>query len=127
WEKKGLTYRLVQPTPPPIEAEITARVEAIGRLGDRLLGYARRHGGAFPTPDEVDELPGPLRRVPPPPGGSYVYVGGRLPGDDSPSRPLPLAYEPESVGPDRLVLMTDGRVQWMPATEVERVLSSREP
>jgi hypothetical protein len=29
WEKKGLTYRLVQPPIPPVEAEITARYEAI--------------------------------------------------------------------------------------------------
>jgi len=122
WEKKGLTYRLAQSPPPPIEAEITARVQALSLLGDRLVGYAQGHKGAFPPPGQVGEFPESLWRIPLPTGGRYLYVGGNFAG-----LPLPLAYEPESVGPDRLVLMTDGSVQWMPASEVERVLSSREP
>jgi hypothetical protein len=54
-------------------------------------------------------------------------VGGRLGNAEHPRLPSPLAYEPQSVGPDRLVLMSDGMIQWMPATEVERLLSSGEP
>jgi hypothetical protein len=41
WEKKGLTYRLAQDTPLPVEAEITARFEAVSRLRDRLVSYAQ--------------------------------------------------------------------------------------
>jgi hypothetical protein len=95
WEKKGLTYRLVPPSPqpPPVQAEI-------------------------------DE---PLWQVPSPLGGRYVYVGGRISDWEAGRWPSPLAYEPEAVGPDRLVLMTDGNVQWMPASEIERALSSGEP
>jgi hypothetical protein len=119
WEKRGLTYRLVQPPPPPIEAEITARYEAIRQLGERLVDYAQRHEGAYPAPEQAGEIPERFWRVPSPPGGRYVYVGGRL--------GVPLAYEPESVGPDRLVLMLSGMIQWMPAPEVERLLSSRDP
>jgi hypothetical protein len=126
WEKKGLTYRLVQSPPPPVEAEITARFRAISLLGDQLVDYARGHGGSYPTPGNVGEVAEPLWRVPLPLGGRYLYVGGRM-ADTSLMWPSPLAYEPESVGPDRLVLMTDQSVMWMPASEVERVLSSREP
>jgi hypothetical protein len=128
WEKKGLTYRLVPPSPPPpVEAEITNRVETIRSLGDRLLAFARSHDGAFPTTGlagETDEL---LWRVPSPPGGRYVYMGGRLSDWEAGRWPSPLAYEPESVGADRLVLMSDGSIQWMPASEIERVLASGEP
>jgi hypothetical protein len=128
WEKKGLTYRLVSPSPPPpIEVEITARVESLLRLGDRLVGYAEGHGGTFPTPEQSGEVVDSLWRVPSPPGGRYIYMGGRMANWEAGRWPSPLAYEPESVGPDRLVLMTDGSVQWMPASEIERVLSSREP
>jgi hypothetical protein len=127
WEKKGLTHRLVKPPPPPVEAEITARYEAINRLGERLRDDAHRHDGAYPAPEQAGEIPERLWTVPSPPGGRYVYVGGRLGTAEDPRLPSPLAYEPESAGPDRLVLMSNGMIQWMPATEVERLLSSREP
>ncbi|WP_406697277.1 hypothetical protein V5E97_00415 [Singulisphaera sp. Ch08] len=130
WEKQGLTYRLVPPPPvPPIEAEIRARHEAINRLGGRLVDYARGRGGAFPVPghaveEEVEEL---LWRLPSPPGGRYHYVGGVLLNDEYVVSPTILAYEPDTVGSDRLVLMTDGTVLWLSASEIERMLTSEEP
>ena len=127
WEKKGLTYRLALPPPPPVEAEITARVQALSLLRDRLVSYAKDHGSAFPTPERTVDVREPLWLLPSPPGGRYIYVGGRLADEDGGGRSSPLAYEPDSVGPDRLVLMTDGNVQWMPASEIKRVLSSKEP
>lgn len=125
WEKKGLTYRLVQPEPPPIQAEITARYEAIHRLGERLLDYAKAHNGAFPTTEQAGELGEPVWQVPSPQGGRYIYVSGLktdLENDFGASISV-LAYEPASVGDDRLVLMTDGQVRWLPATEIERIRS----
>jgi hypothetical protein len=127
WEKNGQTYRLVRPSPPPVEAEITARHEAIVRLRGALESYATRHAGAFPTPGQAGEVADPLWRLPSPPGGRYVYVGGRRAGEESGRWPTPLAYEPESVGADRLVLMTDGDIRWLPAAEIERVLSTEKP
>jgi hypothetical protein len=128
WEKRGLTYRLVETPPPPVEAEITARVEAIKRLGEHLRSYARGHGRVFPPREQAVAEADPIWRVPSPPGGRYLYLGGHLVEDRyDDGQPAPLAYEPESVGADRLVLMTDGDVRWMPATEIERVLSSKEP
>jgi hypothetical protein len=127
WEKNGLTYRLVRPSAPPIEAKITTRVESVRHLWDQLVAFAKCHNHDFPTIGQASEIGAPYWRVPSAQGGRYVYVGGRMVDDDPISWPLPLAYEPESVGSDRLVLTTDGNVQWMPASEIERVLSSREP
>lgn len=129
WEKKGLTYRLVPPSPPPVEAEITARVEALRHLSNQLVTFATSHNGAFPTTEQTVDVGDLHWLVPSPHGGRYLYVGGRMANDDgfTVAWPLPLVYEPESVGPDRLVLTTDGNVQWMPASEIERVLSSKEP
>jgi hypothetical protein len=124
WEKKGVTYRLVPQ--PPVEAEIAARVEAIRRLGDHLKLYSESHGGRFPTTEEFNQIAEPLRRVPTPPGGIYRYVGVNN-NDGRPGLLPPVAYEPESVGPDRLVLFPDGTIEWMPASEIERVLTAGEP
>jgi hypothetical protein len=76
-----------------------------------------------PTPEQGGEVAEAPWQLPSPPGGRYVYLGGRGADDEAGRRPSPLAYEPESVGPDRLVLMTDGNLHWMPATEIQRVLS----
>ena len=129
WEKNGLTYRLVPPSPPPIEAEITARVEGLRRLWERLVTFANGHNGEFPTTRQVVDISDQYRRIPSPSGGRYVFVGGRMPVSDGErfEWPLPLVYEPESVGTDRLVLMTDGTIQWMPESEIKRELSATEP
>lgn len=125
WEKKDLTYRLVPAKPPPIEAAITARFEAISRLRDQLIAYARAHKGAFPQPNRTGEIPESLWRVPAT-TSRYIYVGGQTPDEETPGRNAILLYEPAAVGTDRLVVMTDGLVQWLPASEVERRLSERE-
>jgi hypothetical protein len=130
WEKKGLTYQLSPP--PAAEAEITARVEVLRQLAERLATYARAHRGEFPTIAQVhQEVAEPFWQIPSPTGGRYLYVGGSM-GDKASDeegfvQPMPLAYESDSVGPDRLVLLTDGVIQWMPATELERVLATRRP
>jgi hypothetical protein len=123
WEKKGVAYRLVPQ--PPAEAEIAARFDALRRLGDHLKLYTESHGGKFPTTEEFNQIAEPLRRVPTPPGGIYRYVG--VNNDGRAGLPPPVAYEPESVGPDRLVLFSDGTIQWMPESEIERVLTSGGP
>ncbi|MFO0959666.1 MAG: hypothetical protein U0800_19895 [Isosphaeraceae bacterium] len=134
WEKVGLTQRLVV-EPPPIEGEIKARYAALDRLGDRLIQHAQSHNRDFPSIDAFAGFAGPLAEVPKPPGGRYVYVGGRLPSSRSdrevanappPHRPTILAYEPDTAGPDRLVLMTDGMIVWLPTAEIERQLAEPE-
>ncbi len=125
WEKKGLTYRLVPP--PPIEAEIRARVDALDNLGTRLRSYAQEHQGAYPSIKDAKTIGESIWHVPQPHGGLYLYVGGILPASEDFPSTSPLAYEPESVGPDRLVLMTDGIVQWLPVSEIDRRLESRKP
>lgn len=125
WEKKGVTYRLTPQT--PIESEIAARYESLRKLGEKLVGHAKVHHGEFPKSAIIPEIDESFWQVPTSAGGRYLYVGGRLVDEETPYMPGPLAYEPGSVGPDRLVLMTDGTIRWMPATEIKRALSSGEP
>lgn len=126
WEKKGLTYRLKPP--PRIQAEITARVEAIRRLGEHLVDYAKLNAGRLPTAEQTLEMDPALWLVPTRSGGRYEYVEGLVLSDEARGQPRAvLAYEPASVGSDRLVLMTDQHVVWLPASEILRDPSSRMP
>lgn len=127
WVKEGLTYKLARLSPPPpIEDEIRARVEAISRLGDRLVSIAEKQGRVSP-PDAETLIEDPLWRLPSPPGGRYLYVGGQLFNRKFSSSEMPLVYEPDSVGSDRLVFTEDQSVIWLPAAEIDRRLSGRTP
>ena len=97
--------------------------------------YAASHDGRFP--DSTSEVSDTLWVVPGTAGKRYVYVRGRRASsgfDDEPHRrkgnPGLLAYEPEDVGPDRLVLLVEEiypEILWMPASEVECRLHGEEP
>ena len=127
WEKAGRTYRLVTTEVEPIEAVIAARYRALSDLGDRLIAFAKAHDHAYPTPGQVGAIDGAAWAVPGYPGSRYVYLGGRLGKDDYESSPKLLAYEPDIVGPDRLVLRSNRSILWLPATEIERVLKVEAP
>jgi hypothetical protein len=127
WIKEGLTYKLARPSaPPPIEDEIRARVEAITRLGRRLVSIAESRERVVP-PDAESLIEAPLWQLPSPPGGRYHYVAGRLHREGSFEGGTPLVYEPDSVGPDRLVFTNDQVLMWLPAVEIDRLLSEKTP
>jgi hypothetical protein len=125
WEKVGLTYRLV-PENPPVAAQISARVESIQRLGERLQSWESGRGGA----DGPAALPDEWLRVEGVDGGRYVYVPAKQIIRDDPfgfdSDDRIWVHESESVGPERLVLLRNGVVQWMPPEEIARRLKAEE-
>jgi hypothetical protein len=125
WEKVGLTYRLV-PQNPPVATQITARVESIERLRERLQSWESGRGGA----DGPAALPDLWLRVDGIEGGRYVYVPAKPIIQDEPNSYNPdtriWAYESESVGSDRLVLLRDGVVKWMPPAEIARCLKAEQ-
>ena len=125
WEKVGLTYRLVRENP-PVAAQISARVESIQRLGERLQSWEserRRADGPAALPDKWLRVDGVE-------GGRYVYVPAKLIIRDDPDGvdfdTRIWVYESESVGPERLVLLRNGVVQWMPPAEIARRLKAGE-
>ncbi len=125
WEKVGLTYRLV-PENPPVAAQISARVESIQRLGERLQSWESGRGRA----DGPGALPDEWLRVDGVEGGRYVHVPAKLIIRDDPygfdSDTRIWVYGSESVGPERLVLLRNGVVQWMPPAEIARRLNTEE-
>jgi hypothetical protein len=126
WEKTGFTYRVPDDSA-AAEQQITARYEAIERLAVALFKYAAAHHGTFPTGRAAREIPDHLWKLPGPSGERYIYLEGRVANEDSPDPATPVAYETESVGADRLVLMNDGRVGWMSTSEIERTSNEGEP
>ena len=125
WEKVGLTYRLV-PENPPVAAQISARVESIQRLGERLQSWESGRGGA----DGPAALPDEWLRVDGVEGGRYVYVPAKPFIRDDPygfdSDTRIWVYESESVGSDRLVLLRNSAIQWMPPAEIARLLKAED-
>ena len=128
WEKQGLTYRLAPSQPDPIEEQITARYAAMQRLRDSVFAYASKHDEQLPTPKAADEILTALGPSATSAYRRYVYVGGgKIPDEHSQHLTTPCAYEGDAVGPDRLVLMTNGGIRWMPITEIERTLKEPIP
>lgn len=129
WEKHGLTYRLANTPPPASEDQISARYEAIERLRNWLITYAKRNGD-YPPSDKPDVIPAELLQVPNIPSGRYVYRGGHYSNpdeDESRGDPTPLAFEPDAVGPDRLVVQVGGTILWLPESEIEATHKKERP
>jgi hypothetical protein len=123
WEKQGRTYRLAKdPAPPAAEPSDGPRYEQLQRLQLALWEYAHGHGGRFPPDRSAPEVPAERWQTPDPSRMRYVYVPGATTGGE----PVPLAYEPEVYGPERLVLLTNGEIRRMAVTDVLRALPGEE-
>jgi len=122
WEKKGITHRLVEDPSLGAERQISARFNAIVRLGNALKHYAEAHNKSYPPKDSTQMIPDRLWQIPLTSGQRYIYVGGTYTEYDWIEPARLLLYENEAVGNDRLVLMTDGNAIWMPVSEIEKAL-----
>lgn len=128
WIKDGWTHRLANQESETATVEIAARHQAMERLRDALFRYAEQNAGAYPERPPAHGLPDVLRDVRTVRGQRYEYLGGRQPALDEPrSRAAPLLYEAETFGPDRLVILTDGSIVWMPVSEIEQAAGKRVP
>lgn len=109
WEKQGSTYRLAKGTH---ESAVTdalrdqKRHEQLEKLRGALWAYAVQHQGEFPAARTDPAVPAALWKLPDPSGVQYLYVGGKLDGQS-----LPLAFEPEIYGNQRMVLYSNGEIR----------------
>jgi hypothetical protein len=106
WVKSGATYQLATPERDPKPWLDSARLNALENLRDALWKYAREHDGRLPLDREVPEIPPALWRGIHPEGDVLAYIPGAEMGKGT----RVVAYEPESFGPRRAVLMSDGSV-----------------
>lgn len=111
WEKAGAVSKLS----PDVQQQLfDSRRHKLVLLKQGLWDYATRHDGQFPARDEASMdaelwLSADGKHA-------FEYVGNL---DWSiPSRPL--AYEPESYGQQRMVLLTSGHIELLPARNLER-------
>lgn len=115
WRKEGYTFKIDEPTPPsPDDPTEASRREALARLRVALWTYARGHGGRLPADETAAEIPAEVWRVPDPAGLRYIYEGGQAIDRGA----SPVAYEPGTFGPTRLVLFTSGEVRRMTLAEI---------
>lgn len=109
WEKQGATYRLAQTSPETAALESQRdqkRRDQLEKLRVALWNYAAQHQGQFPAARTDPAIPADLWKLPDPSGVQYLYLGGKLD-----TQPLPLAFEPEIYGNERMVLYRNGEIR----------------
>lgn len=116
WVKKGATYQIATPDRDPKPWLDSARLAALENLRDALWKYAREHDGELPAHREMPDIPAALWKGIHPEGDPLAYVPGALAGKGS----RVVAYEPDSFGAKRAVLMSDGSVAIISAYELQK-------
>lgn len=119
WKKDGATYKLADEAGDvDSDTRLERRVKLDG-LRVALWKYADQHDGKFPEetgsagiPQEQWYMPGPMHL-------RFLYIPGRSAGQGA----LPLVFEPEVFGPERLVLLTNGVIRAMRTTEIDKALA----
>lgn len=116
WVKKGATYQIATPDRDPNPWLDSARLAALENLRDALWKYAREHDGKLPAHREIPGIPAAAWKGIHPEGDPLAYVPGALAGKGS----RVVAYEPDSFGAKRAVLMSDGSVAIISAYELQK-------
>jgi hypothetical protein len=116
WEKKGATYQLVDDSKAIKMQERRTRLE---KLRDALDKYAMEHDGQYPLERSNPAIPAELWNVPDPSGMQYLYIPA-----ERGKGPIPLAFEPELFGSERLVLCANGAIVTMTSDDIARVFAA---
>jgi hypothetical protein len=114
WEKKGLTHQLVDEAK---AKRLQERRHQLEKLREALWKYADEHEGKYPLAKSDTAIASPLWKVPDPSGMQYLYVAGARSKES-----VPLAFEPEIFGADRLVLFANGEIRTMTSDEIAQSL-----
>jgi len=114
WEKKGATHQLVDEDK---TKKLQERKDQLAKLKDALWRYADANAGKFPPSASEPSIAVGVWLVPYPTEARYLYVPG-VRGNDK----MPLAFEPELFGAERLVLCVDGEIRTMASDEIAKAL-----
>ncbi|MGE3317171.1 MAG: hypothetical protein AB7O26_18800 [Planctomycetaceae bacterium] len=105
WHRTGFTYRLSDPPDSTLQS-VPKRREGLEALRSALLETLTAEDRTYPEESEQSSIDENLWIVPGTSGQRYKYEGG-----GSPDRPnIVVAYEPESVGGSRFVLLASGQI-----------------
>lgn len=114
WERSGVMYKIREPDQNPKPWLDTARRDSLDRLRAVLWKYASQHGGAFPADAGDGGIPSDAWRSVDPNGLAHVY----LPGAKQDVGSSVIAYEPGTFGANRFVLLSNGEIIQLAATEL---------
>lgn len=103
WERAGIVHKLA---PDRIQQLLDTRRYKLEQLRTELWRFADEHNGQFP-PDQLTSAISEEVWLAPAGKFKYLYVGGLT----SQSPILPLAYEPDKYGQERMVLLTNGMIE----------------
>lgn len=113
WRRQGQSHRLNDP------ANESVRRQSLEALRSALFAYAKEHDGKFPPHDFVPEIPEKIWQSPDNTGTYYIYPGGMT--LDSGGKLL--AYEPSTLGEERLVLLVSGEIKKLTKPQIEVLLA----
>jgi hypothetical protein len=122
WERSGSVYKLKstdQATLPNRE-ERRARILALKEL---LWAYAQQHDNQFPDPDDIVAIPHAMWIADKNTGARYVLLGQTrglvTPTTKSSEPPGLVAFEPNTLGYTRWVILANGQVTLMNDAEIQ--------
>jgi hypothetical protein len=118
WEKAGLVHHLAPDTQ---QQRFEMRRYKLEQLQHALWHFASEHQEQFPTKDTLSQIDDtvwmePTGRL------RYHYVGGLT----SDSASVPLAYEPDTYGQERMVLMTNGHIELLPIEHIQQLIGEHD-
>lgn len=117
WEKAGVIHKL---SPDTFQQSIDTRRHKLEVLKQGLWRFAESHAGQFPHEQERSSLPEEAWLAP---AGDlkYRYVDGLA----IKSLPIPLAYEPDTYGQERMALLTNGQIELLPVDAIESLIKEK--
>lgn len=118
WKKAGVVYQL---SPDTFEQQLKMRRYKLEQLKHALWHFAEEHQGLFPS-EAVRSQIGDTVWFEPTGQLPYHYVEGLAINPSS----VPLAYEPDVYGPERMVLLTNGYIELLPIKRIHRLMEDRD-
>ncbi len=115
WHKGEYTYKL---------ADDLDRKKNLEYLRESLFEYASLHDGNFPSHQFVTDIPEKLWQIGMDPDNKYIYAPNHRQMSLSKTGQTPpiIAYEPDSFGDKRFVLMADGAISKMSTHNINEKL-----
>ncbi len=121
WERSGVLYKIREPEQNPKPWLDAARRGTLERLRAALWKYAGQHGGDFPADSSDEAIPSEAWLSIDPNGLPLVY----LPGAKQDVGASVIAYEPGTFGASRFVLLSNGEVSQIAATELKARINAQ--
>ncbi|NTW21288.1 MAG: hypothetical protein HGA42_17645 [Nostocales cyanobacterium W4_Combined_metabat2_030] len=117
WEKAGIIYQLA---PDNFQQILDSRRHKLEILKEKIWTFVNKNKGNFPSKKDLLAF-SPEILLEPTGKLNYNYVEGL--NINSPIQPL--AYEPDSYGQERMVLLTNGNIELLSINSIQKLMEDK--